>query len=83
MKPFILTILAALTLGVVAPKAQALFGHVAAEKNRREHAEQQVAQQQQTNGRLYVAVGVLSAGVTVALLVGTAVGSKAREDHED
>ena len=80
MKQFILFIIAVLVLGMVTPKAQALFGHVAAEKERRQHAEQQFAQEQLTNARLYVAVGILSAGITVALVIGAAVGSKTRRD---
>lgn len=82
MKLFAFTTLAVLTFLVVTPNAIALFGHVAAERDRRQHAEQQVVQEQQTNGHLYVALSVLSAGIVVALVVGAAVGSKAKEHHE-
>lgn len=65
-----------------APQAQALFGHVAAEKDRREHAEQQLTEQHLTNQRLFIAISVLTAGVVIALIIGTAIGSKTRRDHE-
>ena len=45
-----LTILVVLTFIVNTPEAHALFGHVEAEKARREHAEQQLDQSQQQLG---------------------------------
>ncbi len=81
MKHFIIPIiLAVLTFIVFTPRAHALFGHVAAEKARREHAEQQFTQEEQANAHLHVVVSILSAGVTVALVIGAAVGSKTRRD---
>ena len=50
MKTLILTALAVLTFIVNTPEAHALFGHVAAEKDRREHVEQQLNQSQQQLG---------------------------------
>ena len=82
MKILLFVGLTVLTFIVVAPQAAALFGHVAAERDRRQQAEQQVTQEQRTNGRLYVAVSILSVGVVVALVIGAAVGSKAKEHHE-
>ena len=64
------------------PKAEALFGHVAAERDRRVEAEQHLNQQQQSNERLHIVISVLSAGVVVALIIGAAAGSKTRRDHE-
>ena len=87
MKPIILFSLAVLTFIVATPRAQALFGHVAAEKERRQHAEQQVTQEQQNNGqliqsnsRLHTTISILSAGVTMALVIGAAIGSNTRRD---
>ena len=87
MKTFIFITLAVLTFIVATPRAQALCGHVAAEKERRQQAEQHVAQEQQINGHLiqtnqglHTTISVLSAGVTVALVIGAAVGSKTRRD---
>ena len=64
------------------PQAQALFGHVAQERNQRIEAQHQLEQQKLTTNKLYIAVSVLSAGVVISLLIGTAVGSKGRRDHE-
>lgn len=75
-------VVAIVTMLFTIPKAHALFGHVAAEKDRRENAEQQLTQQQQTNEHLYVVISVLSAGVVIALIIGAAAGSKTRRDHE-
>ena len=50
MKTLILISLAVLTFIVATPRAQALFGHVTAEKDRREHAEQQLTSAQQQLG---------------------------------
>ena len=88
MKHFILSItLAVLTFIVATPRAHALFGHVAAEKDRRVATEQALNQEQQANGQLsqtnqhlQTTIHVLAAGVTVALLIGAAVGSKTRRD---
>ena len=81
MKHFILPItLAVLMFIIVTPEAQAFFGHVAAEKDRREHAEQQLTQEQQSNAHLHTAIGVLSATAVGAIVVGAAVGSKTRRD---
>ena len=70
------------------PDAKALFGHVAAEKERRIETEQQLSQEQQRNGllihsneHLHVVTSVLSAGAVGALIVGAAVGSKTRKDR--
>ena len=59
---------------ITTPRAHALFGHVADERDRREHAEQQLTQQERSNAHLHIAISILSAGVTVALIVGSAVG---------
>ena len=64
------------------PIAYALFGHVAAERDRRMEAEQHLNQEQQTNGHLYIVISVLSAGVVVALIIGAAAGSKTWRDNE-
>ena len=88
MKHFIIPIiLAVLTFIVSAPRANALFGHVAAEKERRQDAEQRIVQEQQHNGQLiqtnqglHNTISILSAGITVALVIGAAVGSKTRRD---
>ena len=82
-------VLVVLTFFVFPSKAHALFGHVQAEKERRQDAEQRVIQEQQTNGRLmqtnqglHITISLLSAGVTVALVIGAVVGSKARRDAQ-
>ena len=80
MKHYIFISLAVLTFIVSTPRAHALFGHVAAEKERRQEAEQQFTQERRTNDHLHIIVSVLSAGVTVVLIIGAAVGSKARRD---
>ena len=73
---------------MLTPHAKALFGHTAAEKERRQDAEQRIVQEQQANGqlvlsneRLHVVISVLSAGAVVMLIVGAAVGSKTKKDH--
>ena len=80
---------AVLVVLIATPRAQALFGHVRAETERRQDAEQRVVQEQQTNEqlahrneRLHVTISILSAGVVTTLLVGAAVGSKARKDAQ-
>ena len=88
MKHLILIALAVLTfLIVTTPRAHALFGHVAAEKERRIATEQQLIQERQANGQLLqtnqhlqTTIHVLAAGVTVALVIGAAIGSKTRRD---
>ena len=90
MKTSILITFAVLAFLVAAsPRARALFGHVAAEKERRQDAEQRIVQAQQSSGqlahrneRLHVTISILSAGVVTALLVGAAIGSKARRDAQ-
>ena len=90
MKHFILPITLAVLMSIVStPRAHALFGHVAAERERRQDAEQRIVQEQQNNGQLiqtnqglHTAVSVLSAGITAALVVGAAVGSKTRRDAQ-
>ena len=64
------------------PRAYALFGHVAAERERRVEAEQHLNQQQQSNEHLHIVISVLAPGVVVALIIGAAAGSKTRRDHE-
>ena len=48
------------------------------ERERREHAEQQLAHQEDTNGGMAVVVLVLAVGCVGALVIGAAVGSKTR-----
>ena len=86
MKTILCVVLAALLL---TPHAKALFGHVAAEKERRQDAEQRIVHEQQVNAQLihsnehlHVIISVLSAGAVVMLITGTAVGSKTRKDRE-
>ena len=81
MKP-IICVVAIATMLFTTSKALALFGHVAAEHNRRLEAEQYLSQQQQSNEHLYIAISVLSAGIVVALIIGAAAGSKTRNNHE-
>ena len=79
---------ATMLLLMLRPDAEALFGHVAAEKDRRIETEQQLTKQEQANGQLihtnehlHVVISVLSAGAVIMLIAGTAVGSKTRRDH--
>ena len=88
MKTFLI-VLVALTFIAYTPEAHALFGHVQAEKERRQDAEQRVVHEQQNNvqfidrnQRLHVTISILSAVVITALVVGAAIGSKARRDHD-
>ena len=85
MKTFFCVVLAAL---LFTPDAKALFGHTAAEKERRIETAQQLSQEQQRNGllihsneHLHVVISILSTGAIAMLIVGTAVGSKTRRDH--
>ena len=71
------------TLCVITPRAHALFGHVAQERERRIETEQKLDQQLHDNGTLHIVISILSAGVMVALVIGTAVGSKTRRDHQN
>ena len=78
------------------PKAHALFGHVAEERQRRIATEEQLSQeqqrldeqqhlnveQQQLTNRWQIVATILAAGVTIALVIGTAIGSKTRRGHE-
>ena len=88
MKHFIIPIaLTVLTFIVITPRAHALFNHVAAEKERRQEAEQRIIQEQQHNGQLlqtnqglHTTISILSAAITVAFVIGAAVGSKTRRD---
>lgn len=75
---------------MLTPHAKALFGHTAVERNRREQAEQQLAQEQQRSGslihsneHLYVVISVLSAGTVVMLITGAAIGAKTRREREN
>ncbi len=88
MKHFILpSALAVLMFIISTPRAHALFGHVAAEKERRQDAEQRIVQEQQANGQLtqtnqglHTVISILSATAVGALVIGAAVGSKTRRD---
>ena len=74
-------IIIAMMLFIHPPTAHALFGHVAAEKDRRVHAEQQFEQQQRANEHLHIGISILSAGVVTSLIIGAAIGSKTKRDH--
>ena len=83
---FCMTVVTMLLL-MLTPHAEALFNHVQAEKERRQEAEQRIVQEQQHNGQLFqtnqglhTTISILSAGISVALIVGAAVGSKTRRD---
>lgn len=53
------------------------------EKERREHAEQQLAQEQEKDNGMGFVIIFLAAGSVAALGIGAAVGSKTRRDaHE-
>ncbi len=87
MKTIFCVVLAALLLS---PDAKALFGHTAVEKERRLYTEQQLARQEQNNGQLiqnnqqlHIVISILSASGVLMLIVGTAIGSKTRRDHEN
>ena len=89
VKTFCGVVLTATTLLLSTLNTHALFGHVQAERERRQDAEQRITQEQQTNEhlvhgneRLHIIITILSAGVVAALLVGAAVGSKARRDAQ-
>ena len=85
MKTLFFVVLLALLLR---SDAKALFGHTAAERDRRIETEQQLVQEQQRTGlllhrneHLHAIISVLSAGAVVTLLVGTAIGSYTRRNH--
>ena len=80
MKYLILISLAVLMFIIITPRAHALFGHVAAERDRRVATEQKLTTQEQHNNQLQTTIHVLSASVVVSLIIGTAVGSKTRRD---
>ncbi len=90
MKPHLILITLAVLMFIIAtPRAHALFGHVAAEKERRQDAEQRVIQEQQTNGQLtqtnqglHTVISILSATAVGALVIGAAVGGKTRRDAQ-
>ena len=52
------------------------------EKDRREHAEQQLYQQEQKNSGMGVVIVVLAVACIAGLGIGAAVGSKTRRDAE-
>ena len=89
VKTFLIALVVLTFLIVFTPEAHALFGHVQVEKERRQEAEQRVVQEQHSNGDLissnqclHVVITVLSTGVITALIVGAAIGSKTRKDHD-
>jgi Ca2+/H+ antiporter len=77
MKPLIFIVLLLTTT-----QAHAMFGHVTQEKERRQYAEQKLEQQEVSNIRLHITIAILSAATVTALVIGAAVGSKTRRDHE-
>ena len=84
MKQFILIIvLVVFTSIVTTPQAHAMFGHVAAEKQRRIEVEQQLGQQltleKQAAGYWQPVSFILGVGCVVTLVAGAAIGSKGRE----
>lgn len=86
MKTLFFVVLAALLLR---SDAKALFGHTTAERERRLETQQRLCQEQQRNGLLihnneclHVVISILSAGAVGALVIGTAIGSKTRRDHD-
>ncbi len=76
----ILIALAVLMFIIATPRAHALFGHVAVEKERRLEAEQHLTQEEQSNAHLHIVISVLSATAVGALVIGATVGSKTRRD---
>ena len=80
MKRFMLIIFVTFSLDVSAHAGW--FNHETEqkEKERRQHAEEQLSQAQQSNARLQNVIHWLSASVTVALVMGAAMGSKTRRD---
>jgi len=79
MKRFILVLLALAILGTTSNASWFNKGEQK-EKERREYAEQQLAQAQHKNDGLGIVVVVLSVGVVISLAVGAAIGSKTRKD---
>lgn len=96
MKHFILIGLLVLTFIVNTPEAHALFGHTTEERQRRIATEQQLSQEQQRLNvqqhltvdeqqrarRWQTTASVLGVMAVFTLIAGTAIGSKARRDHE-
>ena len=92
VKTFFGVVLTATMLFLSSPKAGALFGHTAEERQRRIAAEYQVTQERrrteaqqhltteerQRAARWQTTATILSVAVVVALIVGTAIGSKGR-----
>ena len=84
MKTLFCVVLIALLLR---PDAKALFGHTAAEKERRIETEQQLARQEQANGQLIHSNERFTSSSAFCPLVlwscssGAAIGSKTRRDH--
>lgn len=92
MKHFILIVFTVLTCIVNTPEAHALFGHTAEERQRRIATEQQLSQeqqrldvqqhltveQQQRASRWQTATSVLGVVAVIALIIGTAIGSRGR-----
>jgi hypothetical protein len=87
MKQFILIIVLVVLASIATtPKAQAMFGHVAAEKQRRISVEQQLGQlgqqlslEKQTTDKWQGVSFTLGIGCVVTLVVGTAIGSNGRK----
>jgi hypothetical protein len=80
MKKLILTALAIMTLGI--SSRASWFNNDAAEdmeRSRRLYAENQLAEEQEANGNLGIAVVVLAVAATAALSIGCAIGSKCRK----
>ena len=86
MKQFILIILVVLASIAAPPKADAMFGHVAAEKQRRISVEQQLGQvgqqltiETQTADKWQGVSFMLGIGCVITLVLGTAIGSNGRK----
>lgn len=77
MKKFIFIILTVLTLSV-----SSNAGWWNNDNQREQQLEQQVQQEQHTNGDLSGIIVVLGVSGVILLIVGTAIGSKVRRDHE-
>ncbi len=73
-------ILIVLTFIVITSRSHALFGRIAAEKQRRIETEQKLVQQQAVTAQWQTASFVLGVGCVVTLLAGAAIGSKGRRN---